>query len=1299
MAKREDGERSKPSSTSGRRKKLRKRVSGRVAKPAKPTEAARADKAKAKPAKAKPTKGKKSARVAAAKPSPAKKASPARKSGRKLLLKKRRVAPASAAPAAEKKDDTASRRKTTARMSKVDLVGIDAARRATRRKEEEKKRKASERVKARIPLMRAKRAKPDDGSQSFGVQPRKRPTLRKRTSERAKPVEAPEAKSTATGPTGMAVPDFVLRRREQAEGAAEAQKQKAAADKAAADKAAADKAAADQAAADKAAADKAAADKAAADKAAADTAAADKAAADKAAADRAAADRAAAEKAAADRAAADRAAADKAAADKAAADKAAADEAAADEAAADKADADKAAADKAAADKAAADRAAAEEAAPAPARPIVVRPGDAAEELASARVGGKAANLASLTSAGFRVPTWFAVTTEAFERFAEAADLRPAIVAALTGADPKDRASVRDGSAAARAAITDAAIPDAVAAAIRAAYEETFASTADAPFVAVRSSMVGEDAAGASFAGQMDSFLFVRDADGVLDAVRRCWASAFSERAVGYRLLRGLDPTTVEAAVVIQEMVEGETSGVLFTVNPTTGADDEVIVSAVLGLGEGLVSGVLDADSVIAAKGSGAVRSRDTVEKARRVVFDRAAGSGTTEEDVPSAHRAAPAVDDSLARRLAELGRTIEVHYDGVPQDVEWTVRDGEVHLLQSRPVTAIATPAASRRAAAVEGDDEPRGKLRLWDNSNIIESYSGITTPLTFSFARNAYHQVYRQFLELLGVPYGVIDLDDRTLRNMLGLIRGRIYYNLNNWYKLVSYLPGFEYNREFMEQMMGVRESATLITTERAHETPRKKGRLARLGGFLSTAWVGVGLVQAFRRLDKDVAWFMDHFETVYDGHRHTDLDALDEDGLLDLYMDLENQLLRQWKAPIVNDFSAMIFFGVLRKLCVKWIGDEAGSLQNDLLCGEGGIESTEPTKRIFGLAALARRDPALAAIFRECPPSEIHAILDERREEFPAMWAEVQDYLDRYGDRCMMELKLESKNLRDDPSFVYAMVRNYLDGGGIDLGQMERREKEVRAAAEKRVKRALRGRPLRKRIFDYVVRRTRASVKNRENMRFARTKIFGVARRIFRAFGHRLHAKGMLEQPGDVFYLEVPELFGATDGTLSSDDLRGISLARKTRFQGYHREEAPADRFTTRGFVYQAANDFGALDAGAALEVDDPTRMTGTSACPGVVTERVRVISSPEDEMSLNGQILVAERTDPGWVPLFPSASGLLIERGSLLSHSAIVAREMGIPAIVGIKDVTRRLNDGQRVTMDARAGIVHLDVDQD
>ncbi len=288
----------------------------------------------------------------------------------------------------------------------------------------------------------------------------------------------------------------------------------------------------------------------------------------------------------------------------------------------------------------------------------------------------------------------------------------------------------------------------------------------------------------------------MRGRDALYDAIRRVWASAFAERAVAYRKSRHLPLDGVEMAVVVQEMIDAEVSGVVFTAEPTTGDTRRIVISSLYGLGEGLVSGGLDADLFTVDKQTGKIEPV-VADKSERFVFDRAKQGGVTREPVPADSREKASLTDSQIRLLSETARRIEEAY-GAPQDIEFAIdRGGELAILQTRPITTIEEygPAA--------------GYGLLWDNSNIIESFSGVTSPLTFSVIRRSYATVYRCFSEVMGIAPGTIRQSEPLYQNMLGLIRGRVYYNLRSWYLLLRLFPGFEYNRQFMESMMGVKES----------------------------------------------------------------------------------------------------------------------------------------------------------------------------------------------------------------------------------------------------------------------------------------------------------------------------------------------------------------------------------------------------------------------------------------------------------------------------------------------------------
>ncbi|MBI5691335.1 MAG: phosphoenolpyruvate synthase [Verrucomicrobia bacterium] len=782
---------------------------------------------------------------------------------------------------------------------------------------------------------------------------------------------------------------------------------------------------------------------------------------------------------------------------------------------------------------------------------------------------------------------------------------------------------------------------------------------------AVRSSAVEEDGGEHSFAGQLDSFLFVPLADlaAKVEAVRR---SGASDRILAYRRERGLGPPTQPPAVLVQRMIDAEAAGVAFSADPVSGRRGHAVVSAVFGLGTALVSGEADADTYTVDR-RGAVVARAI---ARKTVAHRAA-PGSTEglgaTPVPADLADAPVLTDELAAEVARLARATERHF-GRPQDIEWAVAGGKVWLLQSRPITSLAQVA------------DPDGELNLWDNANIAESYSGVTTPLTFSFARGIYEAVYREFARLMGVSAARIEENRDLFPRMLGLVGGRIYYNLASWYRLLALLPGFAVNRGFMEQMMGVKEGLP----------PEVEARLPRANGWARLR-DGVALAGSLAGLLRNHLTLPGQIDRFYARLSHalrpggTALEEMRPDELAAHYRDLERQLLLRWDAPLVNDFFAMIFYGVLRRLTARWCDDADGTLQNDLLCAEGGMISAEPAKRVRELAALVAGDAAAVETLCSGSRRAIDAWL-ATRADFRARYGA---YLEKFGDRCLEELKLESLTLHDEPLTLLRSVGQYACRfGAAGLAAEAGTEAKLRAAAEARVAGVLRGRVGGRIVFGWVLRHARARVRDRENLRFERTRLFGRVRRIHLEIGKRLHATGRLHDPRDIFFLTVEEVLGFMEGTTVTTDLIALVALRQREFAAHRTRPAPADRFSTRGAVH-LGNAFLATRPAVPPEGDS---LRGLGCCPGVVRARARVITDPRHAVIESGEILVAPRTDPGWIMLFPSAAGLVVEHGSLLSHSAIVAREMGIPAIVAAGGVTAWVKTGEWLEMDGATGVV-------
>jgi pyruvate,water dikinase len=868
------------------------------------------------------------------------------------------------------------------------------------------------------------------------------------------------------------------------------------------------------------------------------------------------------------------------------------------------------------------------------------------------RIGGKAAQLVALQQLGCPVPAWFAVEADSFRAATEA----PEVVAAIEHARGLVAVEQHEEAAAhVRAAVLAAPLDPEVRSSLVAQWREEL----DGRVVAVRSSAIGEDGADHSFAGQFESVLGAASEDQLVAALLTCWASAWTGRVVAYRARNGLDPLDASMGVVVQVLVDSEVAGVLFTGDPISGDPSTSLVSATWGLGEALVSGIANADTYRVDRRHAEI----SVEIADKDVAVVRAADGLTEQvPVPDERRTARALSDEQVRELVAIGARIEAAAGGTAQDIEWAIAGGELHVLQARPVTTAL---------------RPRGIRRTWDNSNIVESYSGVVSPLTFSFAREAYTAVYFQALRLLRLPQSEMAQAQVVVRQMLGYVDGRVYYNLASWYYLLSVMPDYEKNAAAMEQMMGVR-----APLDRRVAPPPRATRVVRL--YASMAWLLLTIDRRVRAFRGNVRRVLHQYDV--------DFAAMDADQLVDAYDQLRTELLGNWQTPIVGDTRVMMAFDRLRSTIRRLGLDDEGTLHNDLMCGQGEVESAEPTYHLVRVAERIRANEQLRSIVLDTADDELRDAIRELGETDSA-WvdSELERYLARFGDRCANELKLETPTLREHPAFLYSVLRNFVRQDDLTEAGMREHEAQVAAAAMARVDERFRAdrsllTPLRRRAFGFVLRQARAAVRDREAMRFDRTRVFGLARRIFTALGHRLHEAGLLDDPRDVFLLEVDEVIGTVQGTTTTTDLRGLVALRRAQQERWLAADLP-DRIETIGITNANPRD----DAYAAVDVAGDS-IAGIGCCAGVVEREVRVVRSPDSGVTLDGDIMACTRTDPGWVPLFPSCGGLLVERGSLLSHSAIVAREFGIPAIVGIPGLMQWAREGETVRMDGSAGTV-------
>ena len=722
--------------------------------------------------------------------------------------------------------------------------------------------------------------------------------------------------------------------------------------------------------------------------------------------------------------------------------------------------------------------------------------------------------------------------------------------------------------------------------------------------------------------------------------------SAFSDRIETYRKENNIAEISIPS-VIVQKMVNSEKSGVAFGANPVNSNIKEVVVSAVFGLGSGLVDGIATADTYTIKK--------ERIEK-NIVIKDFChllENGKVVQKEVEESKKEKQILSDSEILEVKDLVKKAS-NFFGRFQDIEWAYEGNKLYLLQSRPITTLKT--------------NKDGKINVFDNSNIVESYGGITTPLTFSFIRMVYENVYIELCKIFNVKQEKIEMNSQMFKNMLALIDGRVYYNLYGWYGLLSMFPGLGNNKKFMEQMMGVKE----LLPDDLFPVPEAtfKDKI----GLVNT---GLGLVKGFLKIRNMTEKF---YERLNDALDEKDIDNMDLYELHDYYYELEKKLLHKWDAPLVNDFLAMIFYGNLKEECNKIFKEEGNLIHNDLLCGEGGIISSQPAKRIKEMAYLVKNNDELLNLL-ECGDSLYIQKELPKYKEFKKM---LNEYLDKFSDRCLEELKLETLTLKDNPASLYASISTFARRiKNTKLEEID--EKANRLKAEKKVKQKLRFRPAKKAKFKFILKQARFTVKNRENLRFERTRLFGRVRKVFLRIGFILASMNVIEEKRDIFYLEVDEILYYIDGKSTTNNLKELIAVRKKEYSKF-KEVSPDERFYTYDAV-NIGNDFKREEKKKDTK-EAKIELKGIGASPGRVTGKVRVIKNPANAKLEQGEILVAEFTDPGWIMLFPAASGILVERGSLLSHSAIVSRELGIPAVVGITGLLDSLETGDMVELDGK-----------
>lgn len=849
------------------------------------------------------------------------------------------------------------------------------------------------------------------------------------------------------------------------------------------------------------------------------------------------------------------------------------------------------------------------------------------------RVGGKGASLARMVAAGLPVPPGFHITTDAYDRFVDENHLGDGILSAVAQARADDPGTLDHASEQIQLLIGQGTIPGDLAEMIREQYAEL---GTDVP-VAVRSSATAEDLPDMSFAGQLETYLNIRGGDEVIDAVKRCWTSLWTGRAIGYRQRQGIKPEDVSIAVVVQQLVAAQAAGVVFTANPATGARDELMINAAWGLGEAIVSGRVTPDTIVINKQTGAIASQETASKdVMTVRLDQ----GTREEPVPAGKRKQSALAPQEAAELARLGMKIEQLY-GQPMDIEWALCDGRILILQARPVTALPSPRVALEWTV------PRKGARYFRQS-VAELLPEPLSPLFATLALPLWNEATKQIMiEALGI---------KSDSFALLTIHDYVYYEMAlNARQSVGF---------FFTTLLHGRALARMWRTAVAHWADDARPHYANV----TTEWSGRDLAAT-------------PFPELLAGAQRIVKAAAN------YYVSVQLVL----GPPVVSE---AVFTAVYKNLIRRKSDPPALTF---LL----GIDSTpiRAEKSLYDLAKWARSEGELAAYLARSSGKEIaaayeaHAAPIAAGESWHGFTARLAEHLNLFG-HAVYDLDFAKSVPADAPASLLETLKYFVAGQGRNPYERQAEAVSAREKAAASLQARLGG--LRRRLFRRALGWVQCSAHLREDALADVGLGWPMLRRILREMGRRLVAAGAIAEPDEVFWLrweEVEAAARALDAGQPVEDYRRAIAERRQTWQREHVVTPPVALPLKGGARILGLDLSRWMPAHSDQAAGKTIRGIGTS--PGRVTGPACVIHGPEEfDQMKPGDILVAKITTPAWTPLFALASGIVTDVGGPLSHSSIVAREYGVPAVLGTGVATQRIGSGQPITVDGDSGVVTL-----
>jgi pyruvate,water dikinase len=851
------------------------------------------------------------------------------------------------------------------------------------------------------------------------------------------------------------------------------------------------------------------------------------------------------------------------------------------------------------------------------------------DEVQVAIVGGKGAHLGALSRIdGIRVPAGFCVTTDAFRRILAEAPSIDDQLDQLSRLNPDDREAIRTLSAEIRRTIEGIVVPDEVAAAIARALTQL----GDRAAYAVRSSATAEDLPTASFAGQQDTYLNVMGLAAILQHVSRCWASLFTERAVAYRQRNGIDHRTVHMGVVVQKMAFPQVAGVLFTADPVTSNRKVASVEASFGLGEALVSGLVNADAY-------KVRDGEIIDKAiaaKRLAIHALPGGGTKEQAIDSERQEQPALTDEQVVRLAQLGRRIEAHF-GRPQDIEWCLVDDDFQIVQSRPITTLFPVPET-------GDGEYRVYVSVGHQQMMTDPMKPLGASMWQLTAMAPMHEAGgRLFVDVtprLASPASraglleVVGRGDPLIRDALETVLDR--------HDFAPTLPDTGPGRPPASGVSAPIATDPAIVTELVE---RSQASIAALRRDIRT---------------KTGPALFDFLLETFQEHKRVLADPLSMQAIM----------------------AGMEATWWLNDQLQEWLGEKNAA--DTLTLSAPGNVTSEMGLALLDVADVIRPHPEVVAFLQGV---EDDGFLDELPKLAGGTEARhaIEAYLDRYGMRCVGEIDITRPRWSERPSTLVPVILDNVRN--FEPGARKRRFEQGHQQAEKKeqeVLQRLRALPDGERKAEETKRmidRVRTFIGYREYPKYAIVSRYFVYKQALLEEAERLVQANVLPEKEDIFYLTFQELH---DVVRTNQADGRLIRRRKDAFRSYQTLTPP-----------RVLTSEGEGIAGAYRRDDVPTgALVGLPVSGGIVEGRARVVLDLAEADLEPGDILVTAYTDPSWSPVFVAIEGLVTEVGGLMTHGAVIAREYGLPALVGVEHATKVIRDGQRIRLHGTDGYVEI-----